>query len=144
MLIDKSFAEKKVDREFLAHEIAHQWFGNSVFPQGLGAAWLTEAFANYSAWTYAASIAGNPRVLRKRVAQAVDSYFTATAARGDQALYETDPYQPVGASTGDHLREGCGGAPHAPAPDWGKGILADDAHLRGPLPVRQGDYRGFP
>jgi aminopeptidase N len=97
MLIDKSFAAKKLDREFVAHEIAHQWWGNSVFPQGLGAAWLTEAFANYSAWLYDAARAGNPRVLQKRVQRAIGEYFRAVQERGDQALAETDPYQPVGA-----------------------------------------------
>ena len=98
MLIDKSFESKKLDREFLAHEIAHQWWGNSVFPQGLGAAWLTEAFANYSAWMYLAATTGNPRVIQKRVAQANREYFQAAAVKGDQPIYETDPYQPVGAA----------------------------------------------
>lgn len=97
MLIDKSFEEKKVDREFVAHEIAHQWWGNSVFPQGLGAAWLSEAFANYSAWMYDASINGNPRVLRKRVERASAEYFREAAAKGDQPIAETDPYQQIGA-----------------------------------------------
>ncbi|HTE16789.1 MAG TPA: M1 family aminopeptidase [Armatimonadota bacterium] len=98
MLIDQSFAQKAVDREFLAHEIAHQWWGNSVFPQGLGAAWLTEAFANYCAWMYEASVTGNPRVLQKRVAKATHDYFKAAAKKGDQPIYETDPYQQVGAA----------------------------------------------
>jgi len=99
MLIDKSFEEARLDREFLSHEIAHQWWGNSVFPQGLGAAWLTEAFANYSAWMYSAARAGNPRVLTKRVQKATADYLRAAARKGDQPIAETDPYQPVGAST---------------------------------------------
>lgn len=98
MLIDLSFAAKKLDREFVAHEIAHQWWGNSVFPQGLGAAWLTEAFANYSAWMYESAAAGNPRVLSKRVEQATSKYLEASARQGDQAIYETDPYLKVGAA----------------------------------------------
>lgn len=100
MLIDKSFDAPRIDpfrREFLAHEIAHQWWGNSVFPQGMGAAWLSEAFANYSAWWYASEATGNPRVLQKRVAKAAGDYFEAAAQRGEQSIYESDPYQPVGA-----------------------------------------------
>ena len=97
MLIDKSFEEKRVDREFLSHEIAHQWWGNSVFPQGMGAAWLTEAFANYSAWMYDSSVQGNPRVLQKRVAQATAKYFAEIGRLGDQPIAETDPYLQVGA-----------------------------------------------
>lgn len=98
MLVDESFREKRIDREFLAHEIAHQWWGNSVFPQGLGAAWLTEAFSNYSAWMYEAAITGNPRVLRKRVAEARRRFYAAMAVKGDQAIYESDPYLHVGAA----------------------------------------------
>jgi aminopeptidase N len=99
MLVDRSFETPAVPREFLAHEIAHQWWGNSVFPQGMGAAWLTEAFANYSAWMFDAAISGNPRVLRKRVAQATRAYFRAVEELGDQSIYESDPYLPVGART---------------------------------------------
>jgi aminopeptidase N len=100
MLIDQSFDATRIDplhREFLAHEIAHQWWGNSVFPQGMGAAWLSEAFANYSAWWYASEVAGNPRVLTKRVARATNDFFAASADRGEQSIYDSDPYQPVGA-----------------------------------------------
>jgi aminopeptidase N len=97
MLIDQSIIEPKLDREFLAHEIAHQWWGNSVFPQGLGAAWLTEAFSNYCAWLYTSSRAGNPRVLQKRVALGSRAYFAAASRMGDQPIRETDPYQPIGA-----------------------------------------------
>ena len=100
MLIDASFeVEGSPDelREFLAHEIAHQWWGNSVFPQGLGAAWLSEAFANYSAWMYLADSAGNQNVLRKRVRAAVAAYVSGAATEGDQAIREADPYQPMGA-----------------------------------------------
>lgn len=97
MLIDQSFAARKLDREFVAHEIAHQWWGNSVFPQGYGAAWLSEAFANYSAFLYDAAAAGNPRVLEKRVQKATAEFFRKTAAEGDQPIAENDVYQPVGA-----------------------------------------------
>jgi len=99
MLLDRSFGLEQVPREFLAHEIAHQWWGNSVFPQGMGAAWLTEAFANYSAWMYEAAVAGNPRVLQKRVREGTNTFFEAMAARGDQSIYESDPYLQVGART---------------------------------------------
>jgi aminopeptidase N len=100
MLLDKSFEVAKTDpftREFLAHEIAHQWWGNMVFPQGMGAAWLSEAFANYSAWMYAEALSGNPRLLQKRVSKATGDYFEAARVQGDQPIGEADPYQPVGA-----------------------------------------------
>jgi hypothetical protein len=37
------------DRLMLAHEIAHQWWGDEVMWTGPGDAWLVEALANYSA-----------------------------------------------------------------------------------------------
>ncbi len=35
-----------------AHEVAHQWWGNSVIAAGYQDEWLQEAFANYSALSY--------------------------------------------------------------------------------------------
>jgi hypothetical protein len=35
-----------------AHEVAHQWWGNLVVPEGYQDGWLTEALANYSALLY--------------------------------------------------------------------------------------------
>ena len=98
MIAEEAFAGPRLDREFLAHEIAHQWWGNLVFPQGLGAAWLTEAFSNYSAWLFAAGRGGNARILAARIRAGTTRYFSETQKLGDQAIYETDPYQPVGAS----------------------------------------------
>jgi aminopeptidase N len=34
----------------LAHEIAHQWWGNLVLPSDYRSGWIVEALANYAAW----------------------------------------------------------------------------------------------
>ncbi|MGW2018611.1 M1 family metallopeptidase [Streptomyces sp. NPDC001927] len=39
--------------EILAHELAHQWFGNSVTPETWQDIWLSEGFAVYAEWLYA-------------------------------------------------------------------------------------------
>ncbi|MFJ2832819.1 M1 family metallopeptidase [Streptomyces sp. NPDC087263] len=40
------------DTEFLVHELAHQWYGDSVTPRTWRDMWLNEGFATYAEWLW--------------------------------------------------------------------------------------------
>lgn len=47
------------DVPLLVHEIAHQWYGNSVTPKSWRDMWLNEAFATYAEWLWAEDHGGD-------------------------------------------------------------------------------------
>ncbi|MEV0450762.1 M1 family metallopeptidase [Streptomyces sp. NPDC050600] len=48
------------DTPTLVHELAHQWYGDSVTPASWKDIWLNESFATYSEWLYAEDFGGTP------------------------------------------------------------------------------------
>ncbi|MFH9617220.1 M1 family metallopeptidase [Streptomyces pratensis] len=48
------------DTGLLVHELAHQWFGNSVTPASWRDMWLNEGFATYAEWLWSADHDGVP------------------------------------------------------------------------------------
>jgi len=55
---DQSTSE--VDGDLLAHELGHQWFGDSLTPVRWSDIWLNEGFATYSEWLYQEKFANVP------------------------------------------------------------------------------------
>ena len=58
---EKLITGKKEIQGLMAHEIAHQWFGNSATENSWNHVWLSEGFATYFAILYQESVDGNDK-----------------------------------------------------------------------------------
>lgn len=56
---DNAFRENRVGVDLIAHETAHQWFGDAVTPRHWEDLWLSEGFATYLAAVYAQKSRGD-------------------------------------------------------------------------------------
>ncbi|GAA4106405.1 M1 family metallopeptidase [Actinomadura miaoliensis] len=74
-----------IDDTLLAHELAHQWFGDSVSVTRWKDIWLNEGFATYAEWMWAEKAGG----------QSVQARFDELYAdRGNRELWDVPPGNP--------------------------------------------------
>lgn len=55
----------KLGEAVVSHELAHQWFGNSLTPSSWQDIWLNEGFATYAQWMWAEHVDGPPALENK-------------------------------------------------------------------------------
>lgn len=68
------------DQSFLAHELAHQWFGDAVSPVRWNDVWLNESFATYADWLW--TFRANPARLDQRAEENRRAAASDRATRG--------------------------------------------------------------
>ncbi|MFJ9434082.1 M1 family aminopeptidase [Streptomyces sp. NPDC101490] len=97
------------DRTTLVHELAHQWFGNSVTPVSWRDLWLNEGFATYAEWLYGEAYEHVPARKRFETAFAQEANWAFPPAEPPTAdnLFDAPVYQ-RGAMVLHKLRETVG------------------------------------
>jgi aminopeptidase N len=75
---ERALAERRDIEGTVAHETAHQWFGNAVTPHDWPHLWLSEGFATYFGALYFEHAAG-PAAFRTRIASTRASYLRSQA-----------------------------------------------------------------
>ncbi|MFJ9708308.1 M1 family metallopeptidase [Streptomyces sp. NPDC101234] len=77
------------DTDILVHELAHQWYGDSVTPKTWRDMWLNEGFATYAEWLWDEDHGG------RTAQQTFDKYYATP--KDDSTLWGFPPANPPGA-----------------------------------------------
>jgi len=99
ILFQKNSRITKLFDAVIAHEIAHQWWGNLVMPQGPGAGWLAEGFAEYSSIVYVEHTLGE-KAFRRALWDAKQQYHFLNQNPPEEAIIDTDPFNQQGSYMG--------------------------------------------
>ncbi|GGU88438.1 metallopeptidase [Streptomyces filipinensis] len=82
------FPGDEFDTGTLVHELAHQWYGDSVTPKSWQDMWLNEGFATYAEWLYREDHGG----------KSAQQTFTDLYDGDNEAIWAYPPAKPSGAA----------------------------------------------
>ncbi|NBE56627.1 M1 family peptidase [Streptomyces sp. YC537] len=88
------------DTPLLVHELAHQWFGNSVTPKTWQDMWLNEGFATYAEWLWSEDHGGDSaQEIFDQVYAGKGDYVTENIGNAGEAeaVWAFPPAEPTGA-----------------------------------------------
>ncbi|WP_093654817.1 M1 family metallopeptidase [Streptomyces wuyuanensis] len=105
------FTEDSFDAATLVHELAHQWYGDSVTPRTWRDVWLSEGFATYAEWLYLEEFEDTPvRASFEDAFDSEDNWAFPPADQPEAGQLLGDPVYERGAMTLQKVREAVGDA----------------------------------
>jgi aminopeptidase N len=95
-VLEKNMGDPTTGAIYLSHELAHQWFGDSVTIERWDDIWLAEGFATYASWLWLEHDLG-PRALQGQVAESetmlAKSIESPPGTPGPDHLFGTSVYR---------------------------------------------------